>query len=200
MTNRQPASAHFDAVAEEVMALPIRPEVEVHAGPGRTKLAPYGLTLTANVAVGEHECGDGKLLVLHDPAGQETWRGTWRVALFTSAELDQEMVGDPLLVEIGWTWVEEALGARDLAVAAFGGTVTRTASQSFGVLADRPATGELEIRASWTPVVDAPHPTLDERSVPRIIREHVAAWMDLLELMTGLEPLAEGVAQLRPRG
>lgn len=199
MTTRQPTSAHFDAVVEEVRALPIRPEIEVTAGPGRAKLAPFGLTLTAAVAVGDHECGDGKLLILHDPAGQESWRGTWRVALFASAELDQEMVGDPLLVEIGWTWVEEALGGRDLAVAAFGGTVTRTASQSFGVLADRPTTGELEIRASWTPVVDAPHPQLGERSVPAVVREHVAAWLDLLELITGLEPYAEGVAPLRPR-
>lgn len=176
----------------------IRPEIEVTAGPGRPSLAPYGLTLTAAVVVGEHECGDGKLLILHDPAGQEAWRGTWRIALFASAELDQEMVGDPMLLEMGWTWVEEALGSRDLAVAAFGGTATRTASQSFGVLSDRPTTGELEIRASWTPVIDARHPQ-ETANAATIVREHVDAWLDLLGLITGLEPITAGVQQLRPR-
>jgi hypothetical protein len=109
------------------------------------------------------------------------------------------MAGDPVVVDIGWTWLQESLGERDLAVGAFGGTVTRTASQSFGVLADRPATGELEIRASWTPVVEAPHPRLADGGTAVVVREHVAAWLDLLALMAGLEPYADGVARLERR-
>lgn len=199
MTNRRPASGQFDAVADAVATLRTRPEIAVRAGPGPTKLAPFALSLNATVTIDQRECGDGRLVVLHDPAGQEAWSGSWRVVLFASAELDEEMAGDPVVVDIGWTWLQESLGERDLAVGAFGGTVTRTASLSFGVLADRPATGELEIRASWTPVVAAPHPRLADAGAAAVIREHVAAWLDLLALMAGLEPYPEGVSRLESR-
>ena len=78
-------------------------------------------------------------------------------------------------------------------------TVTRTVSQSFGTLSDRPASAELEIRASYTPAVDAPHPLLPRPTVGAIIREHVSAWLELLALITALEPVADGVTRLERR-
>ncbi len=200
MTLRRTPSAEFDAVAAELATLTTRPEIGVRATPGPAKLAPFALALQAAVTVGSQDIGDGRLVVLHDPAGQESWNGTWRVVLFASAELDEAMAEDPVLLDMGWTWLQEALGERDLAVGSFGGTVTRTASQSFGLLDDRPATGELEIRASWTPVVDAPHPRLRTPTTAAIIREHVAAWLDLMELITSLEPYTDGVPRLGRRG
>ena len=116
--------------------------------------------------------------------------------MFASAELDPGMTEDPVLIDMGWTWLQEALGERDLAIAAFGGTVTRTTSQSFGSLEGRPATGELEIRSSWTPVVSAPHPQLSGAGAEAVIPEHAAAWLDLLALITSLEAPAEGVTRL----
>ena len=167
--------------------------------PAPAKLAPHALALNAEVTVAGDRLADGRLVILHDPRGQDAWNGTWRIVLFASAELDDTMLGDPLLNDMGWTWLQEALGERDLAVGSFGGTVTRTVAASFGTLADRPPGGDLEIRAAWTAVVDAPHPKLRNPTVPAIITGHVMAWIDLLELITSLEPVQEGVTRLRPR-
>ncbi len=199
MTQRLPASVQFDAVAAELAAMRTRPEIAVRANPGPTKLAPFALALNATVAVADTEIADGRLVVLHDPAGQESWNGTWRVVLFASAELEDGMADDPVMTDMGWSWLEEALGERDLAVGSFGGTVTRTASKSYGVLGDRGPTGELEIRASWTPAVEAPHPRLPSPDPAVVIREHVSAWLDLLALITALDAQTEGVAPLRSR-
>ena len=68
---------------------------------------------------------------------------------------------------------------------AAGCTVTRVVSESFGALADRPPTVELEVRASWTP--------LDG------VGRHVQAWSTLLCTVAGLPPLPHGVAALTPR-
>lgn len=192
-------SALFDAVTGEIATLRFRPEIAVSASVGSTKLAPYSLTMNATVTTGGRQVADGRLVLLHDPAGQESWGGDWRLVLFASAELEDAMTDDPVLVDMGWEWLQEALGERDLALGAFGGTVTRTAAKSFGTLVDNPRTGDLEIRASWTPMIKAPHPRLRPATIPVILREHVAAWLDLLELITSLEPAIEGVAVLRPR-
>ena len=68
-------------------------------------------------------------------------------------------------------------------VVAESGTVTRTASQSFGSISDRPPSGDVEIRASWTPL------TPD-------VGAHLAAWGDVLVQVAGLPPLPPGVATL----
>ena len=193
------ASARFGAVATALARIETRPEISVRAAPGPAKLAPHALALTAEVQVAGRQIADGRLVILHDPAGQEAWNGTWRVVMFASADLDEEMAGDPVLNEIGWSWLQEALGERDLAVGVFGGTVTRTESASFGVLDDRGPAGELAIRASWTPVVDAPHPSLADPTTAAIIVEHVLAWLSLLELVTSLEPAPEGIVRLDRR-
>ncbi len=192
-------SAAFDAAAAAVTAMRTRAEIAVRASPGPTRLAPCALVLNATVTVRDVQVADARLVILHDPAGQETWHGQWRMVLFASAELEASMIDDPVVTQMGWQWLEEALGERDLAVTAFGGTVTRTAAQSFGTLDENPPTGDLEIRASWTPVVNAPHPDLRSATPAAIIREHVAAWLDLLELITGLEPAVEGIARLDTR-
>lgn len=199
MSQRRASSADFEAVADELSRMSTRSEIAVRAAPGPTKLAPYALALNAEVALHGRQIADGRLVILHDPAGQEAWNGTWRLVLFASAELDEGMAGDPVLNDMGWTWLQEALGERDLAVSAFGGTVTRTDSASYGALADRPPTGELEIRASWTAVVQAPHPRLSGSATPAVIAEHVRAWLDLLALITSLEPLPDGVLRLDRR-
>ena len=56
-----------------------------------------------------------------------------------------------MLTEVGWAWLVEALDDRGAAFRAESGTVTRTASESFGAISDRAPSGDVEIRASWTP-------------------------------------------------
>ena len=98
------------------------------------------------------DVGTGRIILLHDPAGNDAWDGTFRCVAYARAEIDLELVTDPMLAAVGWTWLTEALDAHGAAYAAASGTVTRVASESFGGMADEGGTAQLEIRASWTPV------------------------------------------------
>jgi hypothetical protein len=91
-----------------------------------------------------------------------------------------------MLTEVAWSWLVEALDERGAQSRAESGTVTRTASQSFGAIEDRPPSGDVEIRASWTP--ETPD-----------IGPHLEAWGDVLARVAGLPPLPAGVAPLARR-
>ena len=54
-------------------------------------------------------------------------------------ELEPELATDPMLGEVGWSWLVDALANRGVGYVAEAGTVTRVVSQSFAGLADRPA-------------------------------------------------------------
>jgi hypothetical protein len=143
--------------------------------------------MTADVTVGDEEVGSGRFVVLHNPDGHEAWDGTFRVVTFARAGLDPEMASDPFVTEVGWSWLMECLANHDLAPVAASGTVTRVASESFGAMSERPASAEIEIRASWTPI--------DENT----LGAHLAAWGDLLCPAAGLPPLPAGVVPLNRR-
>jgi hypothetical protein len=166
----------------------VRPEVLLGEAPAPQRLAPFSVALTAEVVVDGEELATGRLVVLHDPDGQDAWHGVTRMVAYAKADCEPEMAADPLLPSVGWTWLTEALEAHGAAAAALSGTVTRVASESFGGLADagRGATAEIELRASWTPIGDD-------------LELHVQAWADLLCTAAGLPPVPAGVATLRPR-
>jgi Protein of unknown function (DUF3000) len=170
----------------------VRPEVVIDTTPAPQRLAPYAHALTADVV---DESGTvlatGRLVLLHDPAGHDGWRGTYRLVSYVRAELEPEIAADPLLPEVGWTWLAEALAGREADHTAASGTVTRVASQSFGEMADRPPSAEIEVRASWTPV-QRPSATLD-------LSPHLAGWIDLLCTTAGLPPLPTGVVAMPSR-
>lgn len=130
--------------------------------------------------------GSGRFVVLHNPDGHDSWEGTFRIVTFARAGLDVEMATDPMVTGVGWSWLMECLAAHQLDIAAASGTVTRVASESFGSMSDRPASAEIEIRASWTPTDDA-------------LGDHLLAWGDLLCTAAGLPPLPAGVVPLGRR-
>lgn len=166
----------------------MRPEVRVTEVPAPTRVAPYAVALTAEVlpAKGdEDELATGRFVLLHDPSSPEPWEGSWRAVTFARAALDPEVASDPVLGQVGWSWLIDALDAHGVRYGAEAGTVTRVVSESFAGLADRPATIEMEIRASWTPHGD--------------VRDHFEAWGDLLCTMGGLPPLPAGVVALPGR-
>ena len=166
-----------------------RPEVALEETPAPQRLAPYAVALSADLVLPadpETELGTGRLVLLHDPAGHEAWDGTFRVVTYVRAELDEDMASDPVLPGVGWAWLTEALDAHGASFTAASGTVTRVASESFGGIAGEPASAQIEIRASWTP--------LDER-----IDAHVLAWCELLCTTGGLPPVAPGVVTLPVR-
>src|SRR5215475_10202263 len=150
-----------------------RPEITLEEVPAPQRLAPFGYALSGVVMRDDDEVASGRLILLHDPAGHEAWEGTLRLVTYVTAELDAEMATDPFLPEVGWSWLTDALdhqGARYKAVA---GTVTQTMSTRFGDLSGTPATADIEIRASWTPV-------------DRDLLAHVQGWCALLASTAGL--------------
>ncbi len=149
--------------------------------PAPQKLAPFALALTADVL---DDAATGRFVLLHDPKGQEGWSGEYRCVTFVRAAIDASMAADPLLSDVGWSWLIEALKRYDCEYEAPSGTVTRVASVSYGMLEGRDEDSEMEIRASWTPTSGVG------------IENHVRAWLDLLALSAALEPIPEGVTQL----
>lgn len=188
----------FRRAVASVRSAVLRPDVEVAEAPAPQRLAPYALALTADLVAdlgapagpdgGPAPSGDGtgRLVVLHDPRGQEAWEGTFRVVTYVRADLDPEMAADPVLPDVAWSWLEESLLAHDAALAALGGTVTCVTSVGFGDMASRPARAEIEIRASWSPR------DLD-------LGRHVQAWTDLLGTVAGRPPVPPGVVALPTR-
>jgi hypothetical protein len=166
----------------------IRPgSLDLHDVPAPRRLAPHAVACSAEVLKDGDEVATGRFVVLHDPAGQDGWRGDTRVVAFVSADVDPEMAGDPALAEVGWSWLKDSLDGRGATHQAAGGTVTRTASLTFGLVEDPQETNEVEVRASWSPL-PAVDGSLD-------LGVHLRAWCDLLCMTAGLPPV--GVTQLR---
>lgn len=160
-----------------------RPEVEIEVTTPPRRLAPFSYALEAAVAdEAEEELAEGRLVLLHDPAGHDAWNGTFRLVTLVTAALEPEMGSDPLLPEVCWSWLTGALQTRGLSYREPSGTVTRASSQHFGGLGDREPTTRIEIRASWTP---APPPV---NGAAPDTAAHLAAWCDLLCQVAGLPP------------
>jgi len=182
------SSAEFAQALRDLRVVRLRPEVRLTEVPAPSRIAPYAVALTAEVATaGASDEGDelasGRFVLLYDPSAPEPWDGVWRAVTFARAELEPELANDPLLGAVGWSWLMDALEHHDAPYVAEGGTVTRVVSESFAALDDRSATVEMEIRASWTP-------TGPDLGI------HLAAWADLLCTIAGLPPLPEGVVAL----
>ncbi|WP_431772673.1 DUF3000 domain-containing protein [Streptomyces cucumeris] len=187
----------------------VRPEVELDPTPPPRRLAPFSYALEAVVTEDggdgtdeDDELAEGRLILLHDPAGHDAWQGTFRLVTLVHADLEPEIAADPLLPEVCWSWLTGALEARGLSYGEPSGTVTRASSHYFGAMGEREPSTRIEIRASWTPSEHpAPEPA---RPSPRRPEErpggdaaepgvpdtgaHLAAWCDLLCQIAGLPP------------
>jgi hypothetical protein len=182
----------FREAVAAMNAAEVRSEIEL--GPIRPpqRLAPFSYALGAEVRRPEGEIvpesseGDafGRLILLHDPDGAEAWDGTMRLVAFIQADLDPAEAVDPLLPEVAWSWLVEALESRSEHVTALGGTVTATTSVRYGDISGPPRAHQLEIRASWTATTLA-------------LGLHVEAFCEVLEHAAGLPPT--GVTDLSSR-
>ncbi|BCO36753.1 hypothetical protein JMUB5695_03087 [Mycobacterium heckeshornense] len=184
--------AVFREAVAAMNAASVRAEIEL--GPIRPpqRLAPYSYALGAEVkhpeldVIPERSEGDafGRLILLYDPDGSEAWDGTMRLVAYIQADLDPSEAVDPLLPEVAWSWLVEALETRADHVLALGGTVTATTSVRYGDISGPPRAHQLELRASWT----AASPE---------IGTHVEAFCEVLEHAAGLPPV--GVTDLGSR-
>ncbi|MFJ3668873.1 DUF3000 domain-containing protein [Streptomyces sp. NPDC090106] len=178
----------FRAAVDALRTARLRPQVEVEPTRPPQRLAPYAYALEATVVDGDQDLADGRLVLLHDPAGHDAWRGEFRLVTLVRAELESEMAADPLLPEVCWSWLTGALQARGLAFGEPSGTVTRASSHYFGGLSERPSASQIEIRASWTPRTGL-------GGVPDAAG-HLVAWCDLLAQIAGLPPAGPGDASV----
>jgi hypothetical protein len=176
-------------------AAEVDPAVSLRETAAPARLAPYAFALSAEVLHGDDELASGRFIVLHDPNGQEAWNGDTRVVAFATAAVEEEIGRDPLLPEVGWAWLLDALKAHDAAYVAEGGTVTSTTSARFGAMAGEPGGCDLEIRCSWTPDAGTGEEGGAASERPDLAR-HLAAFCDVLCSMAGLPPAVPGVARL----
>jgi hypothetical protein len=191
------AAERFDRIAEAVRTVPTRPEVSLDSVPAPTRLASFGVALSADVLDGEDEIASGRLVLLHEPGGHEAWDGEFRCVTFVRAAIETDVASDPMLPGVGWSWLLESLEAQAVDYTAVGGTVTSVTNESFGSMAHQPGGAEIEIRASWTPLL------AHDRHGETEARRHAQAWLDLMCTAAGLAPLPEGVVALprqRARG
>ena len=182
--SRPPLPPPFAGSVESLRRVEYRPEFRVREAPAPARLAPFGYAQTVDVELGEDIVGTGRLVILYDPAGQPTWEGTTRVIAYIDADVDIEVAADPVLPEVGWSWLNEALHDSNADAGALGGTVTQVFSRSFGVMESREPEGRLQVRASWTP------------TDPGTLIPHARAWALLTASACGLLPAGEGVASL----
>ena len=178
---------------DKLRAITPRSEIILEEVPAPQKLATYSFAFTADIQNslqsedgGSEEIASGRFVILHEPGGQDTWEGDFRCVTFLRADVESEMQEDPLLPEVGWNWLLDSLSATEASYTAPSGTVTRVSSSSFGKLAPRNEGSEIEIRASWTPLISQ----IDDMAL------HVHAWCNLMSEVAGLPPIPDGVASI----
>ena len=173
-----------DAVAE------VRDDLDFEDWPAPKRLAPHAFALAITAYRDGEEVGTGKLVLLHDTAGQEGWTGTFRVVAQVHADVEEEMAADPLLGEVGWSWLTDALDLHAPGYGAASGTVTRVITEGYGTKADEPPSTGFELRASWCPADD---------EIEDEVCGAVLAWSDVLAAAAGLPAQPPGTRALGPR-
>ncbi|MFY0406943.1 DUF3000 domain-containing protein [Solicola sp. PLA-1-18] len=179
--------AEFSRAVSQLREAPLRPEVVCEQMPAPSRIAPHAFAMSGDVVVAGEELGTGRIVLLHDPAGNDAWRGTFRLVTFARADVDPEMAADPVLPEVGWSWLVDALDSRGAEAVAPSGSVTTVRTEGFGGMSADGGSAQVEIRASWTPGGDGD------------VAAHVSAWGDLLCTVAGLPPLAAGVVPMPNR-
>jgi hypothetical protein len=168
--------------------------------PAPKRLAPFAAAMAATVRRDETDVAWGRLVLLYDPDGQQGWDGFFRLVAYVRADVEPEMAADPLLGEVGWSWLSEALDARVPGYAVPSGTVTRVITEGFGAKQDEvPLTG-FELRASWSPTApDHQRGSLGHSDLDALdLSAHIAAWCDCMSAAAGVEP--PGIRALRQPG
>jgi hypothetical protein len=192
---RPPAApGSFEQAAEAVRAIGFRDDLTVREIPAPQGLAANALAIAGDIRSSPDDAdspyGTGRLVLLHDPEEPAPWNGPWRIVCFAQAPLEPEIGMDPLLADVAWTWLTDALDSRRAGFHSASGTATKTLSKGFGTLAAEGDGAQIELRASWSP--------------EGAIAPHVEAWAELVCMLAGLPPGSEGIAMLgshrSPRG
>jgi hypothetical protein len=178
----------FQQAVASLRAVRPRPELVLSPLDAPPRLAPWTWAFSVEALTGDGDIDEpdtsGRLILLHDPAGQDAWEGTFRLVCFVQARLEPEQLGDEMLPVVGWSWLTEALELAGAEHVALGGTVTQTSSVRFGDIAGPRRDDDVELRASWTPVGSD-------------LSRHAEAFCALVASAAGLPPV--GVLPLATR-
>lgn len=163
-----------------------RDDLSVREIPAPAGLAPESLALAGDVRP-EHDgvdsaYGTGRFILLHDPSEPAAWEGAWRIVCFAQAPLEPDIGVDPMLADVAWSWLMDALRSRAAPFRAASGTATKTLSKGFGSLESEGEGAQIELRASWSPGGN--------------ITAHVEAWSELVCMLAGLPPGSEDITLL----
>lgn len=183
MTAHPDAGALFDDAKASLRETAFRADITVRDIPTPEGLAPYAVAFAADVrpeSDGESIYGTGRFVLMLDPAQPESWGGPWRIVTFAQAPLEPEIGTDPLLADVTWSWLVDALDSHGAEYHSASGTSTKTLSKGFGALAEEGDGAQIELRASWTPLGP--------------IRPHFEAWGELVGMLAGLPPGSENIA------
>ena len=172
----------FDAAAADFRAGLDRlsEDFTVSTVPAPKRLAPHAEAAGVTVHRDGDEIASGRLVLLYDPAEPAGWSGPFRLIALVQADIEPEVAADPLLGEVGWSWLTEALQTYVPGYAAESGTVTREITEGFGGKEDEPMLTDFQLRASWTPVPE------DDGELD--LGGHVLAWAACIAAAAGLEP------------
>jgi hypothetical protein len=178
------ASTPFTRAVDEIRTAAFRPDFVVREIAAPTGLAPHALALAGDVRPDAHTedspYGTGRFILLHDDDEPDPWGAPWRIVCFAQAPLETEIGTDPLLADVAWSWLVDALDSRGASYHSASGTATKTLSKGFGSLADQGDGSQIELRASWSPAGP--------------FRAHVDAWAELVCMLAGLPPGSEDIA------
>ncbi len=192
--NPQQAHAHtlysapqtFRIALNQLRQADTRREVMLDEVPAPSKLAPYAVAMSADVSGQDGEAlAVGRFILLYDPHYSEVWDGNFRIVTYIRTSLESDVGEDPLVSEVAWTWMVEALDEAAATYRQPGGTASRVLSQSFGMIDQHLETIDLELRASWTPAGDH-------------LNRHLTAWSDMVCTFAGLPPATDDVIPLNP--
>lgn len=173
----------FSRVLSELHAMKWRAGLIVEEIGSPQRIAPHSIAISAELVQGDDELANGRLIILHDPAGNDSWRGTHRIVSYARADVDLDMVADPMLPEVVWSWMRDALETHGAFHSHLAGTVTASYGKAFGDMHGAEDRAEVELRSSWTPTLGSQDPLVG----------HLSAWQDLLGLVAGSPVLPEGM-------
>ena len=186
----------FVAAVATMRAARLRPEIHCEEMPAPQRIAPFAAALSADVTVDGEEIGTGRIILLHDPLGNDAWDGEFRCVAYARAEIDVELITDPMLAggRLDLAHRRPRRARRDLPHGV-GHSDTRGDGELRG-----DGRGQRRRTAGDPRLVDAGRPVAaSELGADLDIGPHVEAWGELLCTAVGLPPVPDGVAVIPSR-
>lgn len=137
--------------------------------PAPTKITPFSAALYVQTPLEADDLpiASGRFIVLYEPQVNLEWGAKFRIIIQIRTEMDPAIGTDPLLGEVIWSWLNDALDQNAADAHHLKGSVTRELSETFGNLELTRSDVEIELKASWS-------------TSSNDLSYHLAAWLDVV--------------------